>query len=652
MEQLQVRLSAPLNGQFQQLHLDAQVSPSSGKKRLKMVCEHLQINPQQLICRRGFLRIADKHQAVSLNFHAVYNLGDGSTTLELSVPDAAHGKEIIRLKWWPLQTKFQLMVNTLSLQQVQQWLGFLSPDGFRISALAGNLNLTAEGRMADTQLQDLRLSLDLQQLSVQAEIPQGELLTESLNLKTNILVKEDSKGYQIHFSLPEIRGNLFAEPYYVEFRGEESMHLQANVDMGLEYLTIDTLSLQLANLLSLRGSQIDYDYQNKKLKAYQIQLTVADLKQIQLYYLDNLLAGTEYEGLEVEGKLKLLLNNSRQYFDFNSHLESVNLVFKDLLKVEQLSGRIFWQHDNSKAVASLEQSVRFSPLSEISWNRLWYQQLPIGATRMKFKAQEQKFWAIGDIVIPVFDGKLLLRHLSIENIFEDLRLSFDATLEPVELQLITRHFGLPPMQGKISALIPGTRFSAGSLQFGGKLWINVFDGSIAFDKVSIEEPLSEYSRFFAQVDLHRLSLEPLTKTFGFGKIQGRVSGYIRDLHLLNWQPQSFDFYLASIEDDDLEHLISQKAVDNLSDIGGFSGFLSRGFMRFFENFSYDKLGIGCRLKQGECLMRGVENQTGSEAYYLVKGGGLPRIDILGFEKRVDWNTLISRIQGVAAANAQ
>ncbi|MEN9461378.1 MAG: hypothetical protein RIS84_1398, partial [Pseudomonadota bacterium] len=33
-------------------------------------------------------------------------------------------------------------------------------------------------------------------------------------------------------------------------------------------------------------------------------------------------------------------------------------------------------------------------------------------------------------------------------------------------------------------------------------------------------------------------------------------------------------------------------------------------------------------------------------YYIVKGGGLPRIDVIGYNKRVNWNELLNRLKAV------
>ncbi len=88
-------------------------------------------------------------------------------------------------------------------------------------------------------------------------------------------------------------------------------------------------------------------------------------------------------------------------------------------------------------------------------------------------------------------------------------------------------------------------------------------------------------------------------------------------------------------------------MDNISSIGGagVGGALSRSFLRFFEDFPYDRLGIRCRLENGVCAMGGVEPAV--NGYYLVKGRFIPpRLDVIGYADRVDWDSLISQIVAV------
>lgn len=47
-------------------------------------------------------------------------------------------------------------------------------------------------------------------------------------------------------------------------------------------------------------------------------------------------------------------------------------------------------------------------------------------------------------------------------------------------------------------------------------------------------------------------------------------------------------------------------------------------------------------------MSGVEPKGNS--YYIVKGGGIPRIDVMGFQREVNWQVLTSRLKTIQRAN--
>jgi hypothetical protein len=119
----------------------------------------------------------------------------------------------------------------------------------------------------------------------------------------------------------------------------------------------------------------------------------------------------------------------------------------------------------------------------------------------------------------------------------------------------------------------------------------------------------------------------------------------------SWRPVAFDAEFATPEDDRSRHRISQKAVDTISNIGGggVGGALSRSFLRFLEDFPYQRLGIRCRLQHGVCDMGGVE--PAEQGYYLVKGSFIPpRLDVIGYADRVDWDSLVAQI--IAATGKQ
>jgi hypothetical protein len=117
-----------------------------------------------------------------------------------------------------------------------------------------------------------------------------------------------------------------------------------------------------------------------------------------------------------------------------------------------------------------------------------------------------------------------------------------------------------------------------------------------------------------------------------------------------WEPIAFDAAFATPRDDSSRHRISQKAIDNLSNIGGggVGNAVSQSFLQLFKEFPYDRLGISCRLEHGVCLMDGVAPSEGG--YYIVKGRLLPpRIDVIGYAGRVDWESLLARLKAAISS---
>jgi hypothetical protein len=61
------------------------------------------------------------------------------------------------------------------------------------------------------------------------------------------------------------------------------------------------------------------------------------------------------------------------------------------------------------------------------------------------------------------------------------------------------------------------------------------------------------------------------------------------------------------------------------------------------------LAEGLKLRNGVCDMGGVDNGSGS-AYAIVKGGGIPAITVMGYNRAVSWDELVGRLKRVIKGN--
>ncbi len=111
----------------------------------------------------------------------------------------------------------------------------------------------------------------------------------------------------------------------------------------------------------------------------------------------------------------------------------------------------------------------------------------------------------------------------------------------------------------------------------------------------------------ANIEAVNLDLEQLTRTFSFGQISGRIDGFIHDLRMLDWKPVAFDAWFGTPANQTGTRDISRKAVNNLTTLGGGGATtaLTGPVMKLFSSFSYKSLGMGCRMQNNVCEIRGV-----------------------------------------------
>jgi hypothetical protein len=124
--------------------------------------------------------------------------------------------------------------------------------------------------------------------------------------------------------------------------------------------------------------------------------------------------------------------------------------------------------------------------------------------------------------------------------------------------------------------------------------------------------------------MRQLDLGELTRTYSFGRIEGKLDGDVQNMQLENWKPVYLDASIRTSPGKQLKK-ISQRAVENITALGGegTAAAVQRTFLQFFKEFNYDKIGLSCKLRQDVCEMAGVESNA--IGYVIVKGQGLPAI---------------------------
>ncbi len=189
-------------------------------------------------------------------------------------------------------------------------------------------------------------------------------------------------------------------------------------------------------------------------------------------------------------------------------------------------------------------------------------------------------------------------------------------LEPV-LSGIWPHAATGSADGNLDPI----HIEGGQLQSTGEIKANIFDGALTLSHVGARGLFTALPVVHLNARWHHLNLAEMTEGTSFGKIEGILNGYAKNLEVSNGQLQRFDLLLDTVKTDDAPQKISVKAVDNIARLGGgqspFVG-MAGLFVSFFKEFPYRKIGVHATLENDVFRIHGTIREDGKE--YLVKRG--------------------------------
>ena len=258
------------------------------------------------------------------------------------------------------------------------------------------------------------------------------------------------------------------------------------------------------------------------------------------------------------------------------------------------------------------------------------------------------------VTVPMLGGQLRFDHMQLRppGDAQGLDVRFGMTLQQLDVGLLAKALGWPAFAGELSGAIPEAHYAAERLDFDGGLRMQVFDGEVAVSALAMERPFGVAPTLSADVALDDLDLEALTGVFGFGSITGRLDGELAGLRMVDWQPVAFDATLRTQRKPGVKQRISQRAVQDLSSVGdaSFVTSLQSRLIGLFDDFGYARIGIACRLADDVCHMDGLG--SAGRGFIIVEGAGLPRLTVVGFNRDVDWPTLVERLSAIGAGDVK
>ena len=494
--------------------------------------------------------------------------------------------------------------------------------------------------------QPLRVSGPLMLAAAALETPDGSIAAEGLGANLALDYRNTANEQRVDLS-GTLRGGelLFGSAYVALPPTPVTLEINAIGDAsGWRVPTFlwgdgDTLTTRGSAALALDGS----------VRALDIQIDSKDLSPVTKRYLSSWLGGFGLGDLSLTGGLRSRLRlDAAGMQGFEASFDRVDVKEgSGMFRFDGLDGELRYS-----AAAPVDSALR--------WRSGQLYGLDFGASTLPLHSADGVIALRSPASVDAIGGTLRFDRFQLRPPHgeQGLQANFGLTLDAFDIGKLAQSMGWPAFRGTLSGSIPDARYVDDRLVFEGGLEMRVFDGSVKVSSLAMERPFGVAPTLSADLAIDDLDLLSVTEVFDFGSISGRLDGSIRDLRLVDWTATAFDSELYTQRRRGVKQRISQRAVQNISSVGdaSFVTSLQGQLIGLFDDFGYRRLGISCRLQNQICAMGGLESigkaATGSgsdtSGFTVVQGAGIPRLNVVGFNRQVDWPTLVERLEAVGS----
>lgn len=541
--------------------------------------------------------------------------------------------------------------------EAEGWQGTLQGNGLRAKHLSGlrrdwrlPAGWSVEGRLDASLalkgvagvLQDVQLSLSGRDLAYSDA--DGLQAAEGLGLRTSLKARAVTGEWEGKLTASLRQGQLYSDPIFIEV-SKEPIELKAGFRTrgGLDDLELTDAGLHWPAILE---AKLDGRLGLRERSHRQLAITLKAPGLASLYpvLLQPLLLGTALDDVRLDGSLEVMLGVDGEGADAldvqidDLHLDDNQARFG----IAGLAGGLHWQRSDPVSPSRLTMSS----------GHLYA--MDIGEVQAKLIAQGDELRLSSPLVIPLLEGEARLQSFTLSGLLggQDIAWQASASLDRLSLPMLSQKLGWPIISGELNGRIPGLSYQQHVMRLGGELTAQALGGEIGITDLTLHEPLGPVPVLEMDASMQGLDLDQLTRTFSVGRITGLLNGEIQGLQLVGWQPSRFVARFYSPEGrEGPRRRISQRAVENLTELGnGVAVGLSGTFLRFFEDFAYDRILLAVKLDGKNAELDGIPHSGGG--YYLVRGRGLPRIDVVGRNRRVAWRDLVSRLKNIRFEGVQ
>ena len=606
---------------------------SGNIKSINLQCHDGEISKQVIACVNGELSFNDPLVSADKAKVKFHKNKKGDLNITIDDFDFAGGSATLQVGLLDDVWRAKLNTSNISFANLQELLPSF-PKLFSKGIMESEITLIGSG----SSLHSINGDAHLSKLAFSNE--ESTVVGEEVSTKITFVSKRIRDVWQSEINATTSQGELYFDPVFIDANASpKDVYGKLNWEIGSNQIELAPLHFEDANAIHLVVTTVIDFEQKQAITPVQADIDYALFPKVYDEYMLPFLLDSNIADLATKGRLagSILLDDSRV---LETDLVLNYLSFEDnqnRFSISRLNGNFGW-------------GKRYSGKDyEFSFDAANIYKLRLESSKFTFSNNEQVLVLKQPVNVPILDGAINIESFQIKYPGkEEQSIVMDVSMTPVSMSKLSTTFGWPEMNGNLAGYAPNVTYKRGDVDIQGALLIRGFGGTTTIHNLSAADLFSLTPKVSADVQLSNLDLTSLTETFSFGEITGRLEGSINNLQFVSWAPVQFDAWFGTPAEDKSKHRISQTAVDNLTQVGnGGTDILSKSFLKFFDSFGYDKLGLGCTLKNNTCKMRGVD-ETG-KGFYIVKGSGVPRIDIVGFTDEVSWPVLITRLKRVVSS---
>lgn len=468
----------------------------------------------------------------------------------------------------------------------------------------------------------------------------GSLAAADLAVDGRVRVSDIGSAPRLRLESRVLGGEVLAGPVYIKLPDKP---VKATLDASFvdELLSVRTFEWIDPDVLTVNATARVAPMDPQPMKSIQLDVREAKIDTVLDRYAKSWLTSKGYGELTGSGALSGTLAFGEQGLErFAFRAAGVDLI--------DGAGRFSFGGLEGGADWDIRADT---PATTLGWKSIELFRIPLGAARARLESKDRAIVLAEPLAVDVLGGQWRIEKLSLQpRSPRGERYTASFALVGVEMAQLSTALGWPHFGGSLSGGIPEIEFSGDTIQLRGGLDLYVFDGHVGVSGVTLERPFGVAPSLGANIHFENLDLEQVTSAFSFGGMSGRLMGTITGLRLVDWAPVAFDAWLRTKGGGRM----SYKAVDDITSIGGGGGLssnLQTMALKIFDTFGYSRLGIRCKLRDEVCLMGGIDPVPVSagtnpvdDGYTIVEGSSVPRIMIVGHGRRVDWPTLLRRVE--------